>query len=575
MDKLTSKRWHIAPQAPDAFVSSLSSVHPLIAQILYNRGLADLDAVESHLDPEIPPRQPFELSGVAEAVTLIRRIIDQQRPIVVYGDYDVDGVTAVAVLVEAIQALGGLVEPYIPSREEEGYGLNKYAIRTLASEGVKLLITADCGIRSRDEVALARQLRMHVIITDHHDIGIALPSADVVINPKLPQDPPGLRQLAGVGVAYKLAQGLLRVNRRTARPMTVRDLDEESLLDLVALGTVADMVDLLGENRRLVTKGLEEINSGRRPGLNALMQVAVVSPGSVTTKTIGFVIAPRLNAAGRLDEADTALKLLLARDMAEAMPLAEQLEELNERRREIAREVREKAREMVVTEPSLPPLIFAASRDFPQGVVGLAASRLLDEFYRPAVVVSVEDDYSKGSARSIPEFHITEALDRVDGLLERHGGHAAAAGFTVKTSRLGDLKTRLLSFAKEQLQDLVLVPSLDVDAEVALTDLTDDLYRRLQCLQPFGYGNPEPVFVSRRVKVLNARTVGSDGHHLKLYIGDAYGKPWEAIAFRQGHWIDRLPSWIDLAYTLEKNEWNGRSTLQLNVQDIHLEDGLG
>jgi single-stranded-DNA-specific exonuclease len=249
--------------------------------------------------------------------------------------------------------------------------------------------------------------------------------------------------------------------------------------------------------------------------------------------------------------------------------LAQALDTLNVKRREIASEVREKARDIVMADGKLPSLIFAASDTFPAGVVGLAASRLLDEFYRPAVVVSVEADFCKGSARSIPEFHITEALDRLDGMLVRHGGHAAAAGFTVATSRLEELHARLVELAEEAVGDRILVPTLAVDAEIPLGELSWNLYEELERLQPFGFGNPVPVFVSRSVRVLSARAVGAEGRHLKLYVADQSGKSWDAIAFRQGHWAGCVPSWIDLAYVLEKNEWNERISLQLNVQDLH------
>lgn len=568
-----SKRWQVAEPAPEAFLARWSSIHPVVAQILFNRGFTESGSESETrcalLDVESTLCDPLELFGIDTAVPLIREIATRGESVVVYGDYDVDGVTAVAVLVETLRALGANVKPYIPSREDEGYGLNAEAIRTLVADGAALLITVDCGTRALDEIALARELGMHVVVTDHHQAGAELPEADVVINPKQPGTPPAARELAGVGVAFKLAQALLADNRRALWQTTQTDLSEEDLLDLVALGTVADMVNLLGENHTLVARGLACINAGHRPGLSALMRVAGIDPGKVTTRTIGFVLAPRLNAAGRIDEAMTALKLLLAPDMAAALPLAEALDELNLQRREITLAVREKAREMVMTEGRLPPLIFAASREFPSGVVGLAASRLLDEFYRPSVVISVEDEVSKGSARSIPEFHITEALDQIDGLLERHGGHAAAAGFTIKTSRIEELRSRLLALAEEKLGELVLTPTLSVDAEISLGELSQELYEQMEKLQPFGFGNPAPVLVSRRVRVASARAVGADGRHLKLSVEDPQGRSWDAIAFRQGHWMRRgVPPRIDLAYTVEENEWRGRVNLQLNVHDL-------
>jgi single-stranded-DNA-specific exonuclease len=305
------------------------------------------------------------------------------------------------------------------------------------------------------------------------------------------------------------------------------------------------------------------------------MRVSDVDPGSVTTRTIAFVLGPRLNAAGRMDEATVALELLLAPDMAAALPLAEQLEDLNAQRREIGLEVRSRVRDMVMSGGDLRPLIFAASANFTVGVVGPAASRLVDEFYRPSVVVAVEGEQSKGSARSIPEFDITAALDTMSDLLVRHGGHAAAAGFTVRTSDLGELEARLDALAESQLGDRLLVPTLQIDAAVPLHDMSWEVARELDNLRPFGFGNPVPVFASTNLRVLRPRAVGADGQHLKLAVVDDNGKLWDAIAFRQGHWIGRVPQRVDLAYQLEVNEWNGRTSLQLNVQDIQVPNGRG
>ncbi len=570
MQTLSRKRWRIAPAAPDKFFEHLSFVLPLVAQVLYNRGMTDLAVVETFLQGTYTDDNPFHMNGISEAVTLLRHAIPRGDPVVIYGDYDVDGVTASAVLVQTLQALGGQVTAYIPRRYDEGYGLNTEALLALAEEGARVLVTVDCGIRSLEEVALARRLGMSVIVTDHHHVGAALPQADVVINPRQPGSPYPFKDLAGVGVAFKLAQALLRTNHKVPLPTTQQDLDETNLLDLVALGTIADMVPLLKENHVLVARGLVNINHARRPGISALMDVAGVAPGKVTATTVSFGLAPRLNAAGRISEAATALDLLLASDMTSAIPLARELDALNEERRALTLDVQNRARAMILTSGEAPPLLFAASPDFPHGVVGLAASRLLDEFYRPAIVVAIEGELSKGSARSIPEFHITEALDAVSDLLVRHGGHAAAAGFTVRTDLLPALEARLLALAQEQLADTVLTPTLQVDVEVPLHMLSWDLYHAFEHLQPFGFGNPAPVFVSRHVEVQYVRAVGAEGRHLKLSLTDEKGSSWDAIAFRQGYWMGRLPSWIDVAYVLESNEWNGRVNLQLNVRDIHI-----
>lgn len=569
MELLDGKRWHIKPPAPLDYIKSLPSVHPLLAQVLYNRKIAPSMAMDM-----LERRRPVEddaflMKDMDKAVSLIREVIRNRELIIIYGDYDVDGVTASAVLKKTLESFGAIVEVYIPNRVDEGYGLNEQAITALSADCVRLLITVDCGVRSVDEVKLAQHLGLHVIITDHHHVNSVLPPADAIINPKRVDCPYPFKEFAGVGVAYKLAQALIHSNKENPLPTTLRDLDATSLLDLVALGTVADMVPLIGENHYLVSAGLEHINAAHHPGLSALMQVVGSQPGTITTKTIGFNLSPRLNAAGRMSEAQTALELLLAPDMTRALPIAKALDELNNERRDLTQQVRDEAREIVNSKETSRILIFAASENFPSGVVGLAASRLVDEFYRPAVVISIEGEYSKGSARSIPEFHITEALDSIPGLLIRHGGHAAAAGFTIKTELLPELENRLYLLAKQSIADLDLSPTYNIDAEVPLTDLSWDLYKKLDRLEPYGFGNPRPVLVSRNVRVCYPRSVGSGGKHLKFVVEDSLGNRWDAIAFQQGYWEDRIPDYVDLAYGLERNEWNGRVKLQLNVADIH------
>ncbi len=563
------KRWHLAPQAPRQFFIRNADLHPLVAQVLYNRGLVDPEEIGGFLQQTYTANNPFRLRDMQEAVTLLRRAIARHQPLAVYGDYDVDGITASAIMMETLRSLGAQVEAYIPNRADEGYGLNPAAITSLAESGVRVLVTVDCGTRSLDEIALARRLGMQVVVTDHHHLGEALPPANAVINPRREDCSYPFKDLAGAGVAFKLAQALLRVNRNVPLKTTYAALDEQALLDLVALGTVADMVPLLGENHILVARGLEQLNESRRPGLAALLSVVGVTPGQVTEDTISYVLAPRVNAAGRISEPTIALRLLLASDMTEALPLARQLDRLNVERREMTTTIQAQAREIIVRQETLPPLLFAATSDFPSGVVGLAASRLVDEFYRPAAVVAIQGEFSKGSARSIPEFHITEALDEVADLLVHHGGHAAAAGFTVRTEHLAALEARLVALAREKLRGLPLTPSLTVDAEVQLDTLSWDVYHKLDRLRPFGFGNPVPRFVSRYVRVHSARAVGREGQHLKLTLEDARGRLWDAIAFRQGEWIGRLPDRVSVAYTLERNEWRGRVSLQLNILDIH------
>jgi len=567
------KRWQIAPQAPLDHRERFPHLHPLMVQVLYNREIHDPDAVTAFLEGEDDAANPFALPGMNDAVSRIRQALRRDERIAVYGDFDADGVTATALLVQTLQALGGCVQPYIPHRVEEGYGLNEEALKALARDGVSLVVTVDCGIRDYDEVATANQLELDVVVTDHHTVGPRLPDAVAVIDPKRggpgPDGTPkkARKVLAGVGVAYRLAQALLRSDRQI--PVSGGDvsLREEELLDLVALGTVADVVDLRGENRDLVRRGLERINGMKRPGLMALCRQAGLRPGTVDATAIGYVLGPRLNAAGRLAEARTAYRLLVTQDPAEAERLAARLDGLNRERQRLTREAHDIARQMVLETAGDGLVLFAAAHEFSSGIVGLVASRLLDEFYRPAVVVEMGERISRGSCRSIEGFHITRALEACDDLLLRYGGHAAAAGFQVANQNLGALARNLREMASDQLSEADLTPTLKVDALAPLSEMSWDMLDALSRLEPCGCGNRQPLFVSRDVSVRHQRAVGGEGRHLKLVLSDGVAA-WDAIAFRQGAWAGQLPPAVDIAYHLELNEWRGERRLQLNVRDI-------
>jgi single-stranded-DNA-specific exonuclease len=556
------KRWIVAPPLTDAARAALADYPPIVAQLLFNRGIADPAEAQRFFAGQIAqPDDPFLLTGLAEAVERLRRAIQAGERIAVYGDYDTDGVTATALLVQVLTTLGADARPYIPHREDEGYGLNVEALNTLKAESVDVVVTVDCGIRSPDEADHARQIGLDLIITDHHHPGPELPRALAVINPKQPGDPYPEKSLAGVGLAYKIAQGLIR-------PMDPRpDISGSDVLDLVALGTVADLAPLTGENRLLVRQGLSVINKPRREGLKSLLSYARLKPGAVNATTIGFVLGPRLNAAGRLESALAAYDLLTTTNVSTANERAQQLEQQNRDRQDLTRLTHAHARQLALEKDPETPLLFAAHPDFKPGVVGLAAARLTEEFYRPSVVAARGDDFTRGSARSIREFHITEALDQCRHLLERHGGHAAAAGFTARSEHVDELAEMLQRIAREKLAGMDLQPALHVDAVVALADLDAALEQDLRQFEPCGYGNPTPLLASREVRVVSSRTVGADGRHLKLTLGDGRAT-MDAIAFNQGHWRERLPAHVDVAYHLEVNEWNGEKRLQMNVRDI-------
>ena len=560
-----NKRWIVPPLITPEADSALSAFPPLLKQILFNRGYATDAEARAYLNakPDFNT-DPFQLTGMTEAVDRIQYAIQHQEPIAIYGDYDVDGVTSTALLVQAFQYLNANVRGYIPNRFEEGYGLNNNALDELKADGVKLVITVDCGIRSPNEALHARTIGLDLIISDHHHPAEGdLPPALAVINPKQPGDIYPDKDLAGVGIAYKIAEALFSIQPGK----TGFSLD--SLLDLVALGTVADLAPLVGENRILVRKGLRQMKQTTRQGLFSLAAVSDIKLDKVNAGNIGFSLGPRLNAAGRLKEALAAFELLTTKDASRAGELAQLLNIQNRERQSITREMQARAEELAMQDDPNAYLLFAAQEDFNSGVVGLAASRLTETHYRPAIVASKGEEETRGSCRSIPEFHITDALDQCADLLVRHGGHAAAAGFTVRNENLSELVLRLKTIAANQLSNVDLRPTVTADAEVSLVDIRPELFEKcLKYLEPTGYGNPNASFAARNVKVKNARTVGADAKHLKLSLEDAEGYIHDAIGFRLGEWHKKMPPRVDILFTYEVNEYNGRIGYQLNLKDL-------
>jgi single-stranded-DNA-specific exonuclease len=564
---ILTKHWQVAPPIPPEAEQELSSYSPILRQILYHRGYKTHQSAQAYL--EAHPPQGAEASmmmGVLPAVDRILSAVKNREPIAIYGDYDADGVTATALLTQALRSLGADVLGYIPNRFDEGYGLNFEALDALHSSGIRLVITVDCGIRSPREAEHARQLGLDLIITDHHQPGPELPSALAIINPKQDGDTYPDKNLSGVGLAYKLAWALFEKIQPKDRWVGLAS-PAMQYLDLVALGTVTDLAPLLDENRFLVRSGLEYIRRPSRQGLMSLISIARLVPGQIEAEHISFVLGPRLNAAGRLDSAQAALKLLLTQDVAEAAHLAQVLDNQNRERQQITREIQAHAEQTVLSDDPDALLLFAAHEDYNSGVVGLAAARLQELYYRPAVVAYKGNEFTRGSCRSIPEFHITQALDECADILVRHGGHAAAAGFTVRNEHLDELIMRMKEIAQRELSTEDLRPTLRADAEIPLSELRPELLIDLGRLQPTGHKNPQAQFVSRGVKVLRSRTVGQNDAHLKLTVSD--GRiTYDAIAFRQGHWQAQMPPRVDLLYVFETNEYNGRISLQLNVRDL-------
>jgi single-stranded-DNA-specific exonuclease len=560
------KRWDLRPPAPPDFLDAIPDRSPIVATLLYQRELREPPAITAFLSSDYKSgmHDPFLLKGMDIAARRVAAAIAEGEPIAVYGDFDTDGVTAVTLLIQAIGAMGGDIRPYIPHRLNEGYGLHVEAIDRLIGEGVRLLITVDCGISNVREVAHANAAGLDVIVTDHHTPPAELPAALAVVNPKQPGCNYPFPQLVGVGIAYKLVQALVRLGMRM--PLRGRDL-----LDVVALGTVTDMGPLYGENRVLVRAGLESINATQRPGLKALIVAAGLVQGKITSGDISFMLGPRLNAAGRLDTAILSYELLLADDYAAAQQLANDLNMANRKRQELTKEVQQAALAQIhALGKGANRIVMLDGAGYPAGLVGLVAAKLVEELARPVLLLERGDETSRGSARSVPGFNMIEALTMCDDLFVRYGGHSAAAGFTIANERLPELEQRLLEYAATRLPDKP-DPVLLIDAETPLAALSWDLHQQLAALEPFGQANPQPVLLSRRVRVSGAWAKGAEGQHLKLRLDDGQGGPsFDGIAFRLGSLAEHFqkPRLIDIAYTLEVNEWNGSRTLQLNIKDL-------
>ena len=550
--------WNLLP--PVERGAAVDGIHPLIVQLLYNRGISGVSQTELFLNVDRRlENDPFLLHDMHQAVGRVYQALFSGEQIAIYGDFDADGITATALLVQGISAIGGRVIPYIPHRISEGYGLTVPALQRLRAQGVNLVITVDTGITALAEVERAQKMGMDIIITDHHVPLSTLPQSDMIINPKRRDSIYPFTELAGVGVAFKLLQAILKGNGQ-------EELTDK-LLDLVALGTVADMVPLVNENRYWVKRGLEIINDTQRLGLQEMIRLAGIQIGNLDSETISWGLAPRLNAAGRLDNATTSYQLLLTQNPQEAVSLALDIEEKNTERRRLTNELVSKAREDVIADGVDLPLLMTCGEDYAPGIVGLVAGRLSQEFYRPVVVLKLGQESSRGSGRSISEFNLMDALEDCSDLLSEYGGHASAAGFSLPTRNLEQFQQRLLGLAKDKLAGLDLRPRIDIDAEVPLSIFAEGIFEKTQQLAPFGRGNPLPVFVSRGIGVIDQRNVGSNGEHLKLKLGEK-GTVWDAIGFGLGNLGDEITSCIDIVYSLNIDRWNGRQKLQINLLDF-------
>jgi single-stranded-DNA-specific exonuclease len=563
---MKSKLWVFRDINPfnRAALAQALSISSATASLLLARGVTTPDEATTWMSHQLP-HDPFLIPDMDRAVERLHRAVASHEPVCFYGDYDVDGMSATAVYLSFFGSLGANVRAYIPHRKREGYGLNAGAVQRLHAEGISLLVTSDCGTTSHREVALAAQLGMDVIVTDHHQTDEELPPAVAVMNPHRADARYPFLGLCSAGLAYKVAQAYQLHYGEAGVPL-------ESLLDLVTLATIADVVPLHDENRGFVREGLGQISRGARCGIRALKHVAGVVR-ECTAETIAFKLAPRLNAAGRLDHAMLGVRLLTTESPAEAQQLADQLEQLNRERQKIEAELMAEAVESM-KEQELQAALVLASRRWHVGVVGIAAARLVEKFHRPTIVIAIDEEgVGKGSARTVGGFDLYQGLTTCRDLLEAFGGHPSAAGLTVRESHLDAFRERFSAVVAEWNRGGTLVPTLHVDAEVQLSEITARLIKEIGTLHPFGAGNPEPTFAVKGLEVMNSRTVGEK--HLKMTVRQGRSMPFDSIGFGMKSLLDRgIPAGtpVDLAFMPELNHWNGYDRIQLRIRDLRVSD---
>jgi single-stranded-DNA-specific exonuclease len=585
-----------------ASLAEHAGLHPLIATLMVNRGIIDSSEAQTFLSCDLATLSaPDIFRHMEKAVDRIRAAVAAGEKITVFGDYDVDGVTGASLLYLTLRALGAAVECYIPDRMTEGYGLNAHALEAIKASGASLVISVDCGITAVREAGTARSIGLDLIITDHHefttdakskslnpkgnnpsptlgfsisDLDIVLPDAYAVLHPLLLREDvaAGIQEqvsgLTGVGMAFKLAQALLDVDIRDERLMPY--------LDLVTLGTVADVGRLTGENRVLVKHGLDILSTDsdkQRPGIAALKQVSGLSGKRIGVGNVGFTLAPRINASGRLERADTAFRLLTTDSREEAGELAATLDTVNRERQSVEETILGEARRICGTmDTKAAGSLVLSSDSWHPGVIGIVASRIVDEFYRPTALICVRDGVGKGSARSIPGFDLYEGLSECKDLLEGFGGHKYAAGFTIAADRIPQFRERLSTIVRERVGPDGFVRTLFVDGAVSLDELTTGLLQEMEKLAPFGQGNPEPRLGARCLEVVSSRIVGNN--HLKLRFRQQSGVSLDAIAFNRGNLLGRqVRDGVRLAavFTPRLNAWNGKTTVELEIRDIKTE----
>ncbi len=579
--------WHLKTKAPQSFFKKFPEFSSLTAQLLYNRGLKTQQQIDEFFNPDFSDdlHDPYLLKDMRKAVVRIKKALKKQEKILIYGDFDADGVCSSAILHYSLKALGSSnLGAYIPNREKENHGLNFDSIKQAAKDKVNLIITVDCGSTDKQEADLAKKLGIDLIITDHHEMISKKPIAEAIINPYQKGEKYPFKHLSGAGVAYKLACALFD-------EMGDPDNLKKWLLDLTALATVADVMPIIGENRTIVKYGLGVLAQTRWVGLKELMEIAKIAPeivhpslngkapfSNLDTFTLGFMLAPRLNAPGRINHASLAFELLISQDIDAAKKMALEVNQQNLERQQLADKLTAELEFCLADLKDLPDVIFEGKKDWPIGILGLAASKATEKYQRPVILYCENQDQICASARAIPQFDLITALAECNQYFDDYGGHRSAGGFRMgrNKAKLAQLKKELNQIAKKRLAGIDLNPVLEIDTELSLADFNFSNYEQIQQFAPFGKANPEPIFSVRGLEVLGARLVGNGQKHLKMDLlmfgqGES-SRPIKAIGFGLGEYYQQIKSGmlIDAAFKLILNQWNGFKDLEMKIVDLKI-----
>jgi len=587
-----SKKWITSPAVPNDFLNKFPEIPPTVARLLYNRNIRTQEQIDEFLNPDYSQdiHDPFLFNQMETAVKIIFSQINEQKKIVIHGDYDADGVCASAIITSCLKKIGAKnVSVFLPHRETDGYGLNLETIKKLKNENTDLIITCDCGVSNTEEVKLAKELGMLVIITDHHSIPAQIPNADAIIHPKIPGEKYPDKGLCGGAVAFKLVQALLKEHQKNNQELLdgqTHEAFEKWLLDLAAIATIGDMVPLIGESRTITRYGLTVLNKTRNLGLKKLMFVCGLvdengqpKRGAIDAHMVGFQIVPRLNAAGRMDHANSAYALLISENENEAENLAWQLNQNNIDRQKLTENLVNQALEQIKNEKQeMNKALFVIGDNWPTGILGLVSGRLKDFYYKPALAMGINNGEITGSGRSISEFNLISAMQEKPEFFEKFGGHPQACGFTLKSKdSLEKFKKFLNEKVSNETKNIELTPQISIDSEVDLDEINWKLYDLLQKFEPFGMNNEEPKYAAYGLTIVSINPVGQDGKHLRLMLKHNSQIVRKTIGFGLGDTNKHPDDWknnlqvgdkIDIAFSVEVNEWNGNRELQMTIEDL-------